>query len=82
MEEIFIVITYHEEKRSAKITSGNYCCEPKRIKSTQCKAENNIKSNTGIVCFFHFPESPNMRKQWLQAVSGYLRKMHQFVNFI
>ena len=52
MEEIYTAISYHVEKRSAEVTtsgSGNYCCVPKCIKSTQCKVEYNIKSSTEIV---------------------------------
>ena len=71
MEEIYTTISYHEEKRSAKVTTsgnGNYSCMPKCIKSKQYKVENNIKSNTGIVFFF------SRGKQWLQSFSRYHRK--------
>ena len=57
MEEIYTTISYHEEKRSAKVTTsgnGNYSCVPKCIKSKQYKVENNIKSNTGIFFLFFF----------------------------
>ena len=56
MDEISTTISYHEEKRSAKVSirgSGNYSCVPK-YKNTLYKVENVIQSNIGIV-FFPLP---------------------------
>lgn len=78
MEEIYTVISYHEEIRSAKVKKsgcGNCSLVPKCIKSTQYKTENNIESNTGIVLLLLlFSFSISRGKQRLQSISRYRRK--------
>ena len=79
MEEIYTVISYHEEIRSAKVKKsgcGNFFRVPKCIKSTQYKTENNIESNTGIVLLLLllFSFSISRGKQRLQSISRYRRK--------
>lgn len=78
MEEIYTVISYHEEIRSAKVKKsgcGNCSLVPKCIKSTQYKTENNIESNAGIVLLLLlFSFSISRGKQRLQPISRYRRK--------
>ena len=78
MEEIYTVVSYHEEIRSAKVKKsgcGNCSLVPKCIKSTQYKTENNIESNTGIVLLLLlFSFSISRGKQRLQSISRYRRK--------
>ena len=78
MEEIYTVISYHEEIRSAKVSKsgcGNCSRVPKCIKSTQYKTENNIESITGIVLLLLlFSFSISRGKQRLQSISRYRRK--------
>ena len=65
-------ISYEAGKRSKKANhsgSGNYRCVP-NCKSTQ---DNKVKIKTDII-FFHYPKTPNRRKEWLQNIFKFRRR--------
>ena len=65
-------ISYEAGKRPKKANrsgSGNYCCGP-NCKNTQ---DNKVKIKTDIVTF-HFPKTPNRRKESLQSIFGFRRR--------